>query len=329
MQTKPMYDIFLESVTTFKERKELFSLTEAEEVKLGNNMVTKLYTSVINKDHVDFEKIPQSKGDVTKYAGYASMVQCLDILRQLSNNNGHKIKELDIVEKALNNIVAYRDVFEKGFRLNKEFIIMSYNVLVYTCVSSISYLIVSYVEYIKRVDQVEFTIIDKKNGTGYIGITSLESFNKSVASGEFSKVLNDVVKSGVKESVTAVAGIVGGVIFGSMALLVLIRRMIFHFYYSRMKLSNFMEIQAHFLELNKNNLEANANRMSPDKKQAVMKKQADLIAKLHNWSDKLRVDSSITNKKADDEIKKENKSWDLSSVKADAVSTDDTGFLLI
>jgi len=329
MRSNPAINIFLENVNTFKERREIFSLTEAEEIKLSNNMITKLYTSAINKKHVNFEGIPQSKGDVTKYSGYTSMVESLTLLRQIADNNNHKIDEIGIVEKALGNIVAYRDVFEKGFKLNKEFIIMEYNVLVYTCVSAISYLIVSYVEYIKRIDKIEFSIVDSRYGTGYIGISSLDSFNKSVASGDFAKSINSVVKSGVHESLSVAAGVAGGIILGSIGLVAIIRRMIFQFYYSRMKLSNYLEVQAYFLELNKNNINANSNRMSPDKKKEVIRKQEALIAKLHSYADKLKVDSTMTDKKVESEIKKENSGWTLNNIKSEVNSTDDTGILLI
>lgn len=325
----PAIDIFLENAKTFKERNSIFALTEAEEVKLSNSMVTKLYTSAINKNHVDFENIPHSKGDLSKYTGYASMVESLNLLRQIATNNNHKIPEIDIVEKAVGNIIAYRDAFEKGFKLNKEFIIMEYNVLVATCVSSVSYLIVSYVEYIKRIDKVEFSIIDSKYGTGYVGIQSLDAFNKSVANGEFSKSIHSIIKTGVNESLTAVIGVGAGIILGSMALVTIIRRMIFQFYYSRMKLSDYLKMQAYFLELNKNNLTANGNTMSPDKKKQVMKKQDELIKKLRMYSDKLKVDSTVTSKKAEAEIKKENSGWKFENVKSEVNSTDDTGIILI
>lgn len=323
------FDIFLKNAKTFRERNEIFSLTEAEQVKLSNNMVTKLYNSAINKNHVNYEDIPLSKGDLTKYVGYSSMIESLNVLRQIANNNNHKIPEIDIVEKAVGNIVAYRDAFEKGFKLNKQFVIMQYNVLTATCVSSISYLIVSYVEYIKRIDKVEFSIVDPKYGTGYIGIKSLESFNKSVANGEFGKSINSVIKTGVNESLVAIVGVGAGIILGSMAVITLIRRMIFHFYYSRMKMSDYLRLQAYFLELNKNNLNANSNNLSPEKRKQVLKKQDDLIKKLNAYADKLKVDSAVTDKKAEAEIKKENSGWTLNSVKSETGSTDDTGIILI
>lgn len=325
----PAIDIFLENAKTFRERNEIFALTEAEEIKLSNSMVTKLYNSAINKNHVNFEDIPHSKGDLTKYSGYSSMVESLNLLRQISTNNNHKIAEIDIVEKAVGNIVTYRDAFEKGFKLNKEFVIMQYNVLVATCVSSVSYLIVSYVEYIKRVDKVEFSIVDPKYGTGYVGISSLDSFNKSVANGEFGKSINSVIKTGVNESLVAIVGVGAGIILGSLAVITIIRRMIFQFYYSRMKLSDYLKMQAYFLELNKNNLNANGNRMAPDKKKQVMKKQDELIRKLNAYADKLRVDSTMTSKKVDSEIKKENSGWSFNDVKSETNSTDDTGIILI
>ena len=323
-------NILIENAS-YAERKQIFALTEAEELKVNNEMVARLFNSALKKSHVDFDDIPSSKGDITKYVGYKPMMNSLSQLRQIASSSNMKIPELDIIEKAISNIIAYRDVFEKGFKLGKDFIILQYNTVVAACVISTSSVIASYVDFVKRIDNVEFKIINTKGSAGNICIDSLKTFNKAVASGDFSKVANSVIKTGVIESVTAasVLGIAGTIIGGSIILTVIIRNLIFYFHYSKQRISDYLELQATFLEMNKNNLTAKGTGMSPDKVKEVMKKQEKLIQKLHTLSDKLKVNITTTEIKANTEIKKENSSWKFEEIKSTSTSQDSNGFQLI
>ena len=331
MYGNTVMDILVENATSLAERKRIFALTESEQLKVNNEMVAKLFNSALQKSHVDFDDIPMSKGDVTKYSGYKSMTSSLEQLRQIAISSNIKIREIDIIETALSNIVSYRNIFEAGFKLGKDFIILQYNALVSACVIGTSSLIASYVDYVKRIDKVEFKIINTKISAGNVCINSLETFNKSVASGEFSKVTNSVIKSGVVESVSASAaiGIGIGIIGGAIVLVSLIRQLIFYFHFSKQKLSDYLELQATFLEMNKNNLKANSVGMSPDKRNAVMKKQDNLIRKLRSLSDKLKIDIKISETKSVNEMKKENSTWKFDDVKSDSISQDTNGFQLI
>jgi hypothetical protein len=223
----PVMKILVENATTYSDRNKIFSLMEAEANNVNNTMISNLYNAAIEKAHVDFEDIPQSKGDLTKYSGYQSMISSLSLIREIMSKSNVKIDDVVIVENAISNITAYRDQFEKGFKLEKEFIILQYNVLVAACVESVSTLISSYVDYVKRPDKIEFTIIKQKNSTGWISISNLDKFNQSVKTGDFSKVLNTVINSGHEGFVGVDDIVVPIVIIGGVSILVpLIRELI-------------------------------------------------------------------------------------------------------
>lgn len=324
-------NILIENASSFSERKKIFALTESEQLKVNNEMVAKLFNSALNKSHVDFDDIPMSKGDITKYSGYKSMMNSIDQLKTIAKSSNMKIPELDIIEKAISNIIAYRNVFETGFKLGKDFIILQYNTLVAACVISTSSVIASYVDFVKRIDTVEFKIVNTKGSAGGICIDSLKTFNKTVASGDFAKVMNNIIKTGVIESVSvaSVLGIGAGIIGGAVILTIILRQLIFYFHYSKQRISDYLELQATFLEMNKNNLTANSNGMSPDKVKKVMDKQEKLIQKLHTLSDKLKVNITTTEIKANTEIKKENSTWKFEDVKNKSTGQDSNGFQLI
>jgi hypothetical protein len=323
-------NILLENSKTISERNIIYSLTEAGAGTpvINNAMIANLYKSAIDKSHVDFDDIPESKGDITKYSGYKSMIESINLLRDISTKSNFKIPELDIVNTAISNISIYREQFEKGFKLEKDFILLQYNVLVSACVESVSLIISSYLDFIKRPDRIEFNIINNNKQIGSLCLQNLNEFNYSVKSGEFPKVINAVINSG-KESFIGVDDLViPAVIIGGVALLVpIIRELIFYFYYSRMKLSDYLELQASFLELNKNNIESSS--LAANKKNSILKKQEDLIKKLYAIADKIKVNHIMTQNKSIDEMNKQNKGWTIGEIQNQAASTDKTGFKLL
>lgn len=323
-------DILLENASSFKEKQEILTLTEAESSAINSNMVGKLYKSVLDKSHINFEDIPRSKGDITAYSGYKHMAESIEILKQLSAKASIKIEDVEIVDKALTNIVANRDMFELGFKLDKEFVILQYNLLVTACVEATSVLISSYVDYVKRVDKVEFGIINAKHQSGAVCIESLKKFNQSVASGSFAKAVNYVNKnSSVKESMVATVAMTAvGVVAAVVVIITLMRELVFHYFNMRMGLSDYLKMQATFLEMNRNSLMAN-DRIPAQDKLKIMKKQEDLANKLSRMSEKLRVDQNMADSKATAQKKNESKGWTLSSVRDENASMDDNGFVLL
>lgn len=342
-------DIFINNATSLAEKREILSLTEAEQYKLNNNMVNKLFDSALKRAHVDFGDIPKSKGDITKYSGYTNMVETISVLKSLTEQSRIKIPELDTVDRAIGNIVANRNLFETGIKLNKDFVILLYNTLVSSCVIATSALISSYIDYIKRIDTVEFAIINKNTDVGDIQIQTLEAFNKSVASGEFVKSVSFINKNDnkrvVDESITvggliagagAIAAKVAGVLLipvaiiaGIVVLVQLIRLGVFYFQESKMKLANYLEMQALFLELNKNNIKSQGYNVPAAKKQEILKKQENLIVKLRSMSGKLTADLIVGEKRTLAEIEKENSGWKFNDVKADTLGTDSSGYQLL
>jgi len=337
MGEKPMFytneaiKILLENATTLSERNEITTLTEQESVKVNNAMVTNLYKSAIEKAHVDFEDIPNSAGNITRYSGYKSLMETIELLKSLAAKGGTKIPELDTVEQAISNIIAGREIFEKGFVFEKDFIILQYNTLVFAVVEAVSIIISSYVDFVKRPDRVEFVILKSKDRSGSLAIKNLEKFNAVFKSGEFSKVNNAVIQSGRENLVGSVTATTITtpilVVAGALAIVPIIRELIFLYYYSRMRLSDFLEQQAALLEINKTNVQAST--LPAAKKNQVLKKQDETIKKLQQLSDKVKVNRATSEQSTVKEIKKENTKWTINEVKTQAASTDTTGFQLL
>ena len=323
------YKILIENASTFKEKNNIYSLKESDQNIVNNTMISNLYKSAIEKAHVDFDDIPNSKGDLSKFSGIKSMLDTIDLLFQLSNKTNTKIPELDILDKAISNIINFKESFEKGFKLEKEFIILQYNILVCACIEGLSSIISSYVDFIKRPDKIEFTLINYPQLSGRICIMNLEKFNSCVRSGEFSKVIKSVIESGKEGFVGTETLMIGTLIVGGVLILVpLMRELIFYFYYSRLKISDYLKTQALFLEINKNNVNMNAS-LQPKNKKQILERQQTVIKNLQSLSEKIRVNDTTSNSHVYREMNNENKGWTLDSVKTQSASIDGNGFKLL
>jgi hypothetical protein len=327
-KSNPTINILLENCHTFSDKNYLYAALESDQsYNITNTLITNLYKSALNKEHVNFEDIPESKGDITKYSGYKSMADSLVLLREIAQKSNIKIEEIEIIQQAITNLTLYKDLLFKGFQLNKDFIILQYNVLVYACVEGVSTLISSYVDFIKRPDKIDFTVIKNAKTNGWLCIDNLQKFNMCVKNGDFSKMLNTIINSG-KESFLASSLLIPAlVISGLMIIVPVIREIIFYFYYSRMALSEYLKQQSAFLEINKVSIQS--SNLSASKKGEILRKQNESINKLMKLSDKIKIDKATTDNKVKDALKKENTNWSVKNIESQNSSTDSSGFQLL
>ena len=317
--------ILLRNATSFKDRNTIITMEAAEEERVDNVMVAKLYELAISKAKIDFDDIPSSKGDITKYVGYTTMVDGLNLVKDLAKQQNVKIKEIEIVETAINNIVTYRAQFTKGFLIDKEIIMLMYNLLVSACVTATSVIISSYVDFIKSPTKVEFTIVKGSNAMTHTSIQSLIQFNACVKSGDFGKVINTV--SGDKENLLGGSTLIPIMILGGLAMIVpLLRELTYYFYFSRMKTSDFLRHQAELLEINKDAVKG--SNLPAAKKKEVLRKQAQAAKRMTDFADRIAVDSRGTEKMVKNQIEQENKTINIKDVQSQASTLDTSGFIL-
>lgn len=320
--------ILMENAVDFDERQEIHGLMENDLNQVNNTMIGHLYQSAIDKSHVKFDDIPESRGNITRYSGYQSMMATISVLKEIGQKSGTKINELDVIEQAISNITGAREVFEKGFALDKDFIVLEYNSLVYAVVEAVSIVISSYIDYVKRPDRTDIVILKSNDRSGSLAISNLEKFNLAVKHGDFTKANQAILSTG-KENFVGVAAVVTPLIVTGaiLAIVPLIRELIFSFYYSRMRTADYLQHQAMLLEINKQSIESSN---APAKKKAeIIKKQNETITKLQRASDKIKIDRVTSEREATSALKSENRNWTIGDVKSQGASVDSTGFQLL
>lgn len=324
---KEIQTLLESNTSTFRERNEIYALTENQQLQVEATVISNLYRSAIDKSHIDFDDIPESKGDITKYAGYKSMKECISILEVLSKRYNTAIPELLTLKDAISILETNREKFVKGFMLDRDVVKMIYITTTAACVEATSVIITSYVDFVKNPNSVEFKIVTNKYRPSRTSIDCLKSLVSSSKEGKLSTILNEATSS--KDNFVGVEPLVtGAIIIGAaVAVIPLMRELIFAFYYSRVRISEYLDHQAKLIELNKANIEA-STLPSKEKKEVLRKQQAqaDKLAKL---SDKIRVESVKTQAKASSEIKQENKKWTLGEVQSQFASNDSNGFGLL
>ena len=99
----------------------------------------------------------------------------------------------------------------------------------------------------------------------------------------------------------AVASIFGAKFAGFLIKTVIatLRSIVYYFYYSRMKFSDYLEIQADLIEANANELQySTTSDLSDKEKDKVVKKQVKLAQKFRKWANIFAIDSKAASNKA-------------------------------
>lgn len=298
----------------------LASVNEADQNQVLYNLCGKLYEKLIDRvDDIDFGEIPSTKGDITKLSNYTNMMECVDILKNLLKEFKESTSTILEIEKAINNIKKRKELFEKGFRYNVELPIVIYSTMTLSVISSISFLISSCVEYIKMPNKESFEIIVDRTALvkskDNLLFRNLAKFNEACMKGQIDESINSVMKSMEK-------GLVGeyGFLLGGVALVVLItciipllRELIFFFYYSRTRISDYFEVQANLLQMNVYNLESN-KEIDKEKKAKIITKQSKLIDKFRKISRFFAVKAKESENKTDRDISMDNTKYKTDDV---------------
>lgn len=299
-------------------RKAILHLNEAEQGGVLTALTSKLYDNIVSKvDDIDYGDIPATKGDITELQNYQKLEECTSLLRDILKEYKQDTGPIDEIATAISNVSTRKSTFEKAFKYNVELPTIMYNNVVLTIISAVSYMIATTIEFMKTPNRDSFQItLDKvayaktKNNMLY---QNLKKFNKCCKNGDFDKAMDHVIKHRVdklvEQNLGEAAATIGAIsVAGAVALGVLVvlniipilREMVFFFYYSRMRVSDFFDIQADLLQMNAYNVENNSAKTNEDKER-IVSKQLKIVELFRKIANKI----SFTGRKAEVESTKE------------------------
>lgn len=306
-------------VTDDMTRKILLSVNEADQNVVMQGLCNKLYNHIVEKvDDIDFGTIPSSKGDITKIDKYAEITDCLNIMTDILTQYRQDTYPVEVVTTAVQNMVDRIDFFTKAYRLNVEMPMIIYNTIALAIVSSTSFMISSCIEFIKLPNDQGFDIAVDKAGVvkakQHLVYNDLDKWNKLCASGEFDRAMEYIMQGNANKFVGGTFAITASTAVVALGIILLIipviRELIFFFYYSRAKASDYFDAQANLLLLNSYNIENNLTRDEKSRKE-IAKKQRAVVDTFRKISDSIKIKS----KKAEQDTAKDIKKLDAEKYK--------------
>ena len=287
------------------------NLEETEVNNISQRNLSQLYKTVVDKrEKLDYGKIPDSKGRITKYDNYQhikDVISTIDNILADVGVNSSNFNELNNIKQAMYNLEENEINIAKAYDDGDNVIGMIYDNVVYSIVMGISTIIAVVVEFVKNSDnEFESTIKDVKDVSKdkWGLLSALERFNKLVADGKLRDLLKeydrneDEIKKVTESPVT-----IGSTLLVITLFVLSIREMVFRFYYVKQKLSVQLKKQADFIEMNEYKIRR-SDTLPEKKKKKVIKKQNKIAKRLIKWSNKLGVKIAKSEQKSKEELHK-------------------------
>lgn len=325
--TRAMNEYF--DITDTETRKVLLAVNEADQNKVLVSLTSKLYDSVVDKvDDIDFGGIEMTKGDIRKLPNYSQLTGCLDVMKNLLIEFKQDTKPVDTITECIDNMIDSRDIWTKAYAVNAELPMITYNTMVLAIIEATAYLVSMSVEFIKSPSQDTMQImIDKSALTkskGHMLFKNIESFNNAYRKGQVEKAMMHIIDESAKKKNFVGFGIYGGIGIATavvglagvlFCIIPIIRELIFLFYYYRVRVSDFFEVQADLLQVNAHNVENNRLDLTKEERKSISSKQMKTADKFRSISRKIAVEGSNAQNKATKDIKnEENKKYKASDV---------------
>lgn len=312
-------------ITDEQTRKTLISLDEEGQNQVLTALTNKLYNDIVERvDNVDFGDIPNTKGDITKLPNYKKLSDCINTIESIVKEYKQPVDVVNIAKQAKINLEARKDLWEKAYRYESDLIIMTYETMSLALISSVSYLISTCIEFIKNPGTNEFTVVFDKVGYSRakdsLLFENLKRFNAVCTTGDLDKAFDTILRNHMKNFTGMEIGAVAAglaVIAIVLNIIPILRELVFFFYYSRTRVSEYFDIQADLLQMNAQNLQmqdATKTGKTGVEKERVIKRQMQVVNMFHKIADFFRVNVKNSESKAKTDIEVTNKKIKTSDI---------------
>ena len=322
--TRAMNEFF--DITDRETRKVLLAVNEADQNKVLVSLTSKLYDNVVDRvDDIDFGEIERSRGDIEKLPNFETLHECLNNMARLLIEFKQDTKPVDTIAESVSDIIESKGIWTKAYAVNAELPMITYNTIVLAIIEATSYMVSMCVDFVKSPSQDTMQImIDKSALTkskGHLLFKNLESFNEAYRKGQVTKAMEHVLDEAVSKKTmdtskknflgfgiytggAAVAAVVGvaGLLF---CIIPIIRELIFLFFYYRVRISEFFDVQADLLQVSAYNVENNRLDLNKEERKNISKKQMKVADDFRKIARKIAVDGATAETSASKDIKAE------------------------
>jgi hypothetical protein len=251
-------------------------------------------------------------------------------LRSIVKEYHQSTEPIDVVSDAIANIRSRTKLWTKCYAMNLELPIILYQSIVMACVSSISLLIATSIEFIKNTDDGTYTAALDKVAYNKTSVNllynNLKKFNAACKAGQIDEMVNQVIAMNSKQFVGTIANIL---VSGTAVVMIIkfivpmLRELVFFFYHAKQSVSDYFAVQADLLEVNANNLQYKSS-IPDEKKTAIYDRQKGIADKFRNISNAFAIKMNKAQHDADKSITSEKKKYKISDISTDNPDSEDS-----
>lgn len=304
-------------ITDRETRKILVTINEADQNQVMGNLAAKLYDAIVNKvTDIDFGQIPASRGDITKIPNYLDMVSCLTTIRDMMVESKQSTGSADIIFLAIENMKKYQNIWEKGYVLENEMVIVFYNTIALSIVSAISLLTSATIEFVKNpqsdIIDIELAKVANHKTKDNLLFKNLDKFNKACRKGDIEKIFNDVLRAQrqlkegtvIKESISAIL-FTGAMVLGLLSTVIpILHQLTNALYCLRQNVAEYLAGEADVIRLNAEKVQYNRAK-TPEQKKKIIARQHKIADHFKKWANKLMIKANKADVEAQKQIKKD------------------------
>lgn len=304
-------------ITDRETRKILVTINEADQNQVMGNLAAKLYDAIVKKvTDIDFGQIPASRGDITKIPNYLDMVSCLTTIRDMMVESKQSTGSADIIFLAIENMKKYQNIWEKGYVLENEMVIVFYNTIALSIVSAISLLTSATIEFVKNpqsdIIDIELAKVANHKTKDNLLFKNLDKFNKACRKGDIEKIFNDVLRAQrqlkegtvIKESISAIL-FTGAMVLGLLSTVIpILHQLTNALYCLRQNVAEYLAGEADVIRLNAEKVQYNRAK-TPEQKKKIIARQHKIADHFKKWANKLMIKANKADVEAQKQIKKD------------------------
>jgi hypothetical protein len=299
----------------YETRKVMAVVTEADKNGVLLSLTNRLYDQIMNKyDDVDMGEIPRSKGDVDRIAQIKNLMECHVTIKDILLRYKQPTDSIDTIIDALNNLRKDKPVFVKAYRMGIEMLESIYETVTLAVVASTSLLISSCIEYVRIPNEDGFQVaVDRAalaKSKENLLFTNLKKYNEYSTNGTINNIADMLMnKRGQKALVGETIAISAvGVAVLVLAVIPMMRELIYFFFRARTFVSDYFAVQSELLNINAYNLQYN-DSISPQAREKIKGKQLGLANKFRHVSNAFEVKMKEAEKATDKEIAQDNRKF--------------------
>lgn len=298
---------------------DLMGLSEAAQLKVADDVLGKMLKFITDKyNSLDFSEIEKSAGDIRRFKYTDMMIENTKMLHDIyeTSSDPGAAKYVEVTN-SIQVVLAFLEnrssTFSNLYKSGNGLVQLLYTSLVAGCLYAIGVLVSNTIRFVTVEQETDCQVLfDEIPGSiKHVHIRNIQSAAHDIPT--MDKLLTELEKNSKKkinESVAVTAGMIailaiGGIIILVPRIIVLIREIIYSVYYTRVRLSEMLDLQAQLIRTNIESLEAGRG------KQKVIARQKKIAEKLERWKTRIAIKLDTAEAPMKMQKKKEDKALEL------------------